>query len=436
MTAIVRAANAAEFLSFVPHLLGFRPSRSLVLIPFDRSQSIGAMRIDLPDLELDGEASDRALLDTIDGFAATAIGMVCRVSRADGFAVVTYTDRTFADADDTPHRRLIEALRQRADACGLSVKDALCVASDAWGSYFDGMCPTEGYPLAELGLEPDPIDGTPLPGGDQASGATLPHSEPEEQNAAARALAMFGAAVAVVCGPDAVGRRSAEQSGPAKRSDSAGRPGSARRSGAASAGRHDAEPTAADPEDLEETEDPGGSPRVDPLALAAVCALDDLPKLFEDVLAWDAASLSPYRAATLAWCLARPALRDIALVQWCRGFSAGDEALDAQLRWEAGEEYPTHLAMMMWGEGDRPDPGRLGAALELTRRVAAVTPEAMRAGPLATAAWLSWALGRSTHADRYATLACAIEPEHGLSEIVRSFTAAGHLPDWAFRPAA
>ena len=47
--------------------------------------------------------------------------------------------------------------------------------------------------------------------------------------------------------------------------------------------------------------------------------------------------------------------------------------------------------------------------------------------------WLAWALGRSTHAERYAILACEVEPEHGLAEIVRSFVLAGHLPDWAFR---
>ena len=90
--------------------------------------------------------------------------------------------------------------------------------------------------------------------------------------------------------------------------------------------------------------------------------------------------LAPFDAAALIWCLARPALRDIALVQWCGGIAAGDEALDAQLRWESGEEYPAHLAMQMWGEGERPDPDRLEAALALSRRIAAAAPRAVRAG--------------------------------------------------------
>ncbi|WP_455133789.1 hypothetical protein [Microbacterium aurum] len=68
------------------------------------------------------------------------------------------------------------------------------------------------------------------------------------------------------------------------------------------------------------------------------------------------------------------------------------------------------------------------------RVVAALLPKARRAGALAVCGWLAWALGRSTHADRYAAQALRIERRHGLAEIVRSFVAAGHLPDWAFRP--
>src|SRR5690606_16958337 len=50
-----------------------------------------------------------------------------------------------------------------------------------------------------------------------------------------------------------------------------------------------------------------GSPRAaradlaarDPQALAAACAVDDSPALFEDALRWDAADLSPFHAAVL-----------------------------------------------------------------------------------------------------------------------------------------
>ena len=47
---------------------------------------------------------------------------------------------------------------------------------------------------------------------------------------------------------------------------------------------------------IDETdEDPASGRRVDPRALAAVCALDDFPALFEESLTWDPASPRPVR---------------------------------------------------------------------------------------------------------------------------------------------
>lgn len=380
MTTIVKAADAAQFLSLVPRMLGYAPRRSLVLVPFADSRSLGAMRVDLPT---DPSTQDAA--------AATFIGMVCRIPSADALAAVVYTDDRF-DPAAIPEDPLVRALVRTADACGLRVTDALCVAADAWGSYLDRNRPPRGRPLEVLSAPPAGATGVPEPTGDQWSGAELPTADIAEKTRVDAALRALTGAVALLCGTDA-----AAPGAPSSR------PGS--------------------------SEDP----RIDPAALAAVCELDDLPTLFEDVLRWNTAALESYEAALLVWCFSRPALRDIALVQWCGDVDDGDRALDAQLRWEAGEEYPAHLAMHMWGEGAHPDPARLEGALELARRAAAVAPDGTRAGSLATCAWLSWALGRSTHAERYAEQACELDPEHGLAEIVRSFVAAGHLPEWAFR---
>ena len=158
----------------------------------------------------------------------------------------------------------------------------------------------------------------------------------------------------------------------------------------------------------------------------------DMLDLFEGALTWDTAHLEAGSAAVLIAMLNRPALRDVALVQWSHSVAVGEIALDAQIAWENGVEYPKHLASIMWGEGPRPDADRLRAAVNVCRHLAALAPEAAQPGPLATAAWLSWALGRSTHADVYVRRALAISPEHGLSQIVASFVAAGHLPEWAF----
>lgn len=376
MTTIVKAADAAQFLSLVPRMLGFGPRRSLVLIPFSGVRSLGAMRVDLPTEP-----------DTRDAAAATFIGMVCRIPSADAFAAVVYSDDPFADGT-MPEDALVQGILRSADACGLRVTDALCVAVDAWGSYLDRARPAGGRPLQSLAAVPADAAAVPAPSGDQWSGAELPSADLAQKERVGRALRALADAVGLLCGPDA-----------------------------AASGR----PSAADDRQ-----------RIDPTALAAVCELDDLPTLFEDALQWNPAALETYDVALLIWCFARPALRDIALVQWCGELHDGDEALKAQLRWQEGEEYPAHLAMHMWGDGARPDADRLETALELARRAAAVAPKDSRAGALATCGWLSWALGRSTHAERYAERARALEPEHGLAEIVKSFVIAGHLPDWAF----
>jgi len=157
--------------------------------------------------------------------------------------------------------------------------------------------------------------------------------------------------------------------------------------------------------------------------------IGDLITYLESILDVTPSELSPSQARIMHELLRRPALRDIALLQWCQGRDRGGEALDAQLDWEAGTEYPAHLAMHVWGDGPRPSVSRLERALELTRWVTATIPDA---GSYATLAWLSWALGRSTHAEAYAKRGKELDPDHGLCEIVLSFVNAGHLPAWAF----
>lgn len=155
----------------------------------------------------------------------------------------------------------------------------------------------------------------------------------------------------------------------------------------------------------------------------------DLVDLFESALSWDPAHLEVVSASALIALLARPSLRDVGLVHWSHG--RGAEALDAQRKWQHGAAYPRDLASLMWGEGPRPEPQRLFAALELCRHLASATPDPLRVGPLSVAAWFAWALGKSTHASIYAAKALKIDPAHGLSEIVTTFVESGHLPEWA-----
>lgn len=371
MPTIIKASDAADFLALVPALAGYRPRQSLALVLFRGKRTAGVMRYDLPDP------------DAVEAMASTTIGLACKVDRIDGIAIVIYTDGGFRDDPSGPiaWQKLVAALEKRAHVCGLRVVEALCVAGDAWGSYEDA----EARPLSEV-LQREAELPMQVPTGDQGAGAYLPEVDLAEKERLGRALLAIDDAAEVLL---------------------------------------------AAPADAEDADVPSLA-RLDPRALAAVGALDDLPELLEDALLWDTEALDAFSGAALLWCLCRPALRDVALQQWAGDIRSGELALDAQLRWEAGHEYPVELGARFCGEGPRPDPGRLHRARNLVRRIAAAAPRDARPGPLAAAAWLSWALGGSTHAGWYAERALEIDPGHGLSQIVMTMCAASHLPEWAF----
>lgn len=390
MQTVITAAGAAELLAVVPVLAGYRPRRSLALVLFRRSRSLGVMRIDLP---AEGEEVERT--------AATVLGMVCKVDAADSFVAVVYADGLLRPhGPSLVHAELIDALRSRADLCGVAVGDALCVADDGWSSYLDPDAPARE--LAEIAVHAsDPILPAAPIADDQSLGAALADADPDAAGRTASAVESLERAIAALIGHRATG----------------------------AAGRHWDPCTAA--ADGAAAEPPEMLTGIDPRSLAAACALDDLPELFEDAL-HRTGDPDPHEAAALLWCLARPSTRDVALVQWCEDLAAGDEALEAQLDWEGGAEYPERIAERFWGVGVRPDASRMTAALNLLRRLVAAAPTELRPGPLAAAAWVSWALGRSTHASEYASAALAIDAEHGLSQIVLTMVSAGHLPEWAF----
>ncbi|QKJ18222.1 DUF4192 family protein [Microbacterium hominis] len=374
MTTIVKAANAAEFLGLVPQLLGCHVERSLVLVPFIGPRTGGAMRVDLPP---DPDAD-------VDAFAGTVLGMICKVADVDGVALIVYCPEQFGEEGPAmPRRRLIDALTERARRIGLRVVDALCVAADAWGSYLDDP-PGAGAPLTAIAVAARPGEAPlPTPAADPLAACALPAVDLAAKEYVGRALIAIEEAVELLYRPPREGRRAGER-------------------------------------------------RFDPRALGSVVALDDLPAFFEHALTLDPDELDPFVAAMLIWCLDRPSLRDVAISGWYGGLSAADTALDAQLRWEDGEAYPEEHAAFMWGDGPRPDARRLERAVDLMRRLAASAPRVRRPGTLATASWLSWALGRSSHAAHFAGEALRIDPEHGLSEIVLTLVGAGHLPEWAF----
>ena len=407
MQTVIKAAGAADFLALLPALAGYTPTRSLALVAFRGSRTLGVLRVDLPPHDADAQTVSRC--------AATFIGLVCRLRDADGVVPVVYCDeQLYPEArggTDGPlaHAALLAAVMQRADACGLRVSDALCVASDAWCSYLEAS--GSSHPLTELDASPARAavpGGTARVSGDQATGIELPPADFAERERVGVAIERLTHALdAMLSGDDWPTTGST-------------RPGSAWLDGATVT--------------LERASRgitlPGDGATLGTAgALGALC---DVPALFEDALGTAPDDLGPDVSAALLLCLARPSMRDVALSQWSFDLDTGDEVLEAQLAWQDGVEFPSHLAAHMIGEGPQPDIARVQTALTLVRHLAAVAPKSLRPAPLTVAAWLSWALGRSTHAAAYLDLVRAIDANYGLAQIVSSMVSAGHLPEWAF----
>jgi len=165
---------------------------------------------------------------------------------------------------------------------------------------------------------------------------------------------------------------------------------------------------------------------------SATTKTDAVVSIFERVLTLDVAEATPMDAAAMLVLLARPLTRDVALVQWARDLATGTETLAAQIEFTGTRQIPAHLAEVIVGAGARPDADRLRDALRVCRYLAAVAPEGAKIGALVAAGWLSWALGRSSHADVYVRQALAIDPEHTMAGLIVQMIDAGHLPEWAF----
>jgi len=391
MTTIVHAAGAAELLAAIPVLTGFTPRDSLVLLPFRGARTAGALRFDLPASATPVPTATAPVpavpVPAAPGpaaaeFAATAIGLACRVPDTDALAIAVYADGSPAPGQALPAAALVDELIGRAQACELHVVEALFVGGGSWADYRDPA--SASRPLTEVPPPPS-VPGFAGPAPDQFSGTELPSPGLFAAESVGRALL----AVERVLGPAVPGRRR-----------------------------------------------PPATERADPRAQETALLLDDLPSFLEEALDSPEA-LSPFATAALVWVLNRPALRDVALVQWASSIDRGDRALAAQLsHGTRGSAVPSDIGGILIGDGPRPDGDRLGVALALVRRTVALAPRETRGGPLAAAAWLSWACGRSTHAARYLDQAEAVDPGLTFAQLLRTVVDAGMLPRWSFRAAA
>ena len=367
MTTIIRAHGAQDFLALVPHLTGFQPTQSVVLVAFRGNRTCGALRCDLPGPGATAGVRRRA--------ATTMIGMICRIPDVDALVPVVYTDDTFTAGDGMPHRAVVRTILSRARDSGFLVRDALCVAADAWGSYLDEDCPPRGRPLGLITGSParrtlaNSTEHVDLV--DIDAEATLPTADLETRDRTAKRYAELDAL--------------------------------------------------------------RGSPELGPSLLFDHGFSGDVVD-FAELLIRDRDDVPPSEAALLAFLVQGPCLRDEVLLTWAWGPGFGVSVGEMNDRHSRGEDISTLPgAMALGGFGmPRPDPGRLRSAIRVLRYTAARVPRRAQPPLLTMLGWSHWALGAGTLGGRWVDQALAIDPEYGLAELLDGMLLAGRLPDWAW----
>ncbi|WP_411720210.1 DUF4192 domain-containing protein [Mycetocola sp.] len=368
MTTIIKAAEAQDFLALVPHLTGFQPQQSIVLVAFRGNRTCGALRLDLPNAAAPAAARRRA--------ATTMLGLVCRISDVDALVLVVYTDDTFTAGDAMPYRAVIDNILSRARYSGFLVRDALCVASDAWGSYLDEDCPPEGRPLGLIAESP--------------ARHTLARTAQQRPLVDVEAESRLPAA-------DFPTR----------------------------------EQTAKHYTELESLR---GTAELGPALMFDYRFSGDVVGFADDLLRPREEPVLPRDAALLAFLVQAPALRDEVLLSWAWGQEFGVSVGEMNARHSAGEDISdVPGAMALGGFGmPRPDPSRLRAAIRVLRYSIPRLPRRSQAPLVTMLAWMHWSLGSGTLAARWVAQARALDPEHGLAELLDRMLSAGRLPDWAW----
>lgn len=131
----LRAGSPAELLAIVPHLLGFVPQASLVVMGTEppRGRVKVTLRYDLPDPPGAGVAAD---------IAAHAVGIVGS-QQLEAMTAVGYGTETLVDP-------VAYALRDAAGEAGITLRDVLRVEGGRYWSYACGdeaCCPAAGTPF-------------------------------------------------------------------------------------------------------------------------------------------------------------------------------------------------------------------------------------------------------------------------------------------------
>ncbi|HEU5223127.1 MAG TPA: DUF4192 family protein [Candidatus Lumbricidophila sp.] len=133
MTTVVKAGTPAALLGLVPAMLGYQPESSVVYVAMNGTRSVGAMRFDIP---APGDEKP---------FAATSIGLLCRIEQIDRMIVITYANDRQA--------RVHAAIQEHARNAGLGIVDSLFVTDAVFGLHTDPVSTVQ--PISSIELNPN-----------------------------------------------------------------------------------------------------------------------------------------------------------------------------------------------------------------------------------------------------------------------------------------
>lgn len=149
-TPRITVSSPDEVPLLVPHLLGFEPGRSLVVVGLAPGHDVVlTLRFDLPP----DQSDDRAERLSHWHRAVSAVA----AAGASSAVVAVYPDEegaAWTPRVDLPHAAAAHDIATLLELCGLTVGDELCVAGGRMRSYLcsdEGCCPVEGR-------EPDPAE--------------------------------------------------------------------------------------------------------------------------------------------------------------------------------------------------------------------------------------------------------------------------------------
>ncbi|MGN6331305.1 MAG: DUF4192 family protein [Motilibacteraceae bacterium] len=166
---VVRLSGPASLVAAVPHLVGFEPVESVVVVAMretaeGRTRIVLTERVDLPGLLSDDPDDELLAQAGLDQEEALDLGveladlLAVRAAQAGASsAVVIVWSGSARPGSPLPFRRLVDQLGDALADLEAPMLDALAVGPDAWWSYVcqdTGCCPPEGTARASLDSGP------------------------------------------------------------------------------------------------------------------------------------------------------------------------------------------------------------------------------------------------------------------------------------------